>query len=329
MNLSKENREQLHTALLDAFLSYTDLEIMVSFGLDHNLNQISAETNSVSTTVFRLVKWAEARDAVDRLVLSARKINPTNVKLRTFAERIDLASRVPQEGYERIVMKHVGFQNPEKFRETMSSAELAVGRVEVPGPRGIGTACLVGTSLALTNQHVREEWQRRGFNDTQVAVRFGYWKKEGVEVEKGRVYALAENAIVDYSPVDQLDYVLFRLLGTPGADRLDDAPASRQRGFLKPVKHSWGVREPFLILQHPDERPLELAIGSVLGDAETDRVVHNANTEGGSSGSPCFSANWQLGAIHHWGSDSANKAVKMSAILKNLEAKSLSAQLGL
>jgi hypothetical protein len=328
MPLQKDTRAQLHEALLGAFLSYADLEMMLSFGLNQELNRISADVNNMGTVTFRLVKWAEATDQVDQLVIAARKVNPTNARLRAFAEEVDLAPQLPIQQYERVVMPEVGFQNPQGFRERMSAMELTVGRVEVPGPQGIGTAFLVGSNLALTNQHVREEWQGRGHQDLEIGIRFGYWKKrDGVEVEKGRAYALRENAIVHHSPVGELDYVLLRLVGTPGTDRVGDAPIASQRGFLKPVGHIWKPREPMLVLQHPAARPLELAIGSVQQAEEGSRVVHNANTEAGSSGSPCFTANWQLGAVHHWGSDSANRAVKFSEILKDLAAKNLMSQL--
>jgi hypothetical protein len=328
MALTKDTRAQLNEALLGAFLSYDDLAMMLSFGLDQDLNRISAEVNNLATTTFKLVKWAEALDKVDQLVIAARKVNPTNARLRAFAERADLACQLSIAEYERVIIPEVGFQNPQGFRERMSAIELTVGRVEVPGPLGIGTAFLVGSDLALTNQHVREEWQRRGQEDREIGIRFGFWKKrDGVEVEKGRAYRLRESAIVHHSPVGELDYVLLRLVGTPGTDRVGDAPIASQRGFLKPVGHIWKPGEPMLVLQHPAARPLELAIGSVQQAPEGSSVVHNANTEGGSSGSPCFTANWQLGAVHHWGSDSANKAVKFSEILKDLTAKNLISQL--
>jgi hypothetical protein len=328
MALEKQQREQLYEALLEAFLSYADLEMMLSFGLNQELNRISAEVNNLRTTTFNLIRWAESTDHVDRLVIAARKVNPTNAKLRAFAEEVDLAPQFPVQQYERVVMREVGFQNPQGFRERMSAMELAVGRVEVPGPVGIGTAFLVGSNLALTNQHVCEEWRARGYDGSQIAIRFGYWKKrDGVEVEKGRAYPLTENPILHHSAVQELDYVLVRLVGAPGTDRVGDAPNASQRGFLKPIGHSWKSGEPLLVLQHPAARPLELAIGSVLSDVERSRVAHSANTEGGSSGSPCFTANWELGAVHHMGSDSSNRAVKFSEILKDLTAKNILARL--
>jgi hypothetical protein len=61
---------------------------------------------------------------------------------------------------------------------------------------------------------------------------------------------------------------------------------------------------PLLILQHPDSAPLKLALdmSGVLGpNGNGTRVKYSVNTEGGSSGAPCFNTDWQLVALHHSG----------------------------
>jgi hypothetical protein len=58
------------------------------------------------------------------------------------------------------------------------------------------------------------------------------------------------------------------------------------------------------IVQHPDTRPLELALDTeaVIGlYGNGSRVLYRTNTEPGSSGSPCCDANLNLVALHHVG----------------------------
>ena len=59
-----------------------------------------------------------------------------------------------------------------------------------------------------------------------------------------------------------------------------------------------------MIAQHPDGKPLKLAIDteSVIGvNTNRTRVRYATNTEAGSSGSPVFDLDWKLVALHHLG----------------------------
>jgi len=82
-----------------------------------------------------------------------------------------------------------------------------------------------------------------------------------------------------------------------------------------------------LVLQHPRGRTLELAIGPVTGwvpERKNEIYQHWANTDEGSSGSPCFSVGWQLVALHHradpQGGPRPNRAIAMSALLADMGA---------
>jgi V8-like Glu-specific endopeptidase len=64
---------------------------------------------------------------------------------------------------------------------------------------------------------------------------------------------------------------------------------------------------PILILQYPKTQPLKLALdteGVLRLNSNGTRVRYATNTEGGSSGSPCFNINWTLVALHHYGDPS-------------------------
>ena len=87
MELDGQSRKQFQDALLSAFPSEADLEQMVSFELDENLNYIATGGN-YSEVVFKLIKWAQAQGKIEELLTAARSANPGNPKLGTFGEQM-------------------------------------------------------------------------------------------------------------------------------------------------------------------------------------------------------------------------------------------------
>ena len=75
-----------------------------------------------------------------------------------------------------------------------------------------------------------------------------------------------------------------------------------------------------LILQHAEGEPLQIGIGRVSAVVDLPpRVTYTTNTEGGSSGSPVFTMDWQLVAIHHYGVEGVNNVgIPMAAIWETL-----------
>jgi hypothetical protein len=107
--------------------------------------------------------------------------------------------------------------------------------------------------------------------------------------------------------------------------------------------HDFTARPALFILQHPDGRPLELAIDTnavtalVPAQGSATRVRYRTNTEPGSSGSPCFSADWTLIALHHSGDPKYekfgakpeyNEGIPIAAIRTLLTNRGLASQLG-
>jgi len=114
--------------------------------------------------------------------------------------------------------------------------------------------------------------------------------------------------------------------GTPGSDTVGSLP----RGWLLPQLHTFRQGEDLFIIQHPSLGGLEtepqkivLAPNAVAAEnADHTRVTYAVNTEHGSSGSPCFTSNWELVALHHSSFDKTNnEGIPFNAILQQSTIK--------
>jgi hypothetical protein len=168
----------------------------------------------------------------------------------------------------------------------------------------------------MTNYHVIEPF-RQGRGE-RVVLRFDYeTDSKGLSVSPGRECRLAADWRLIDSPVPGLDFALIRLKEQTGNDRV----ASGTRGVLRPARHTFRAGNPLIILQHPDAGPLKMSIGSVVDpDCGSGRVSYTANTEAGSSGSPCFTSGLELVALHHWGAN-PNRGVRLGPVLDFLQTR--------
>jgi hypothetical protein len=289
MPLTKEQFEELTLALVAAFPRQGDLDMMVKFKLGAFLNTVTAENNPYKVQVFQLVQWADAQDRVDDLVAGALNLNERNKALRSIAKKLQL-----DEG----------------------------AGVNI----GIGTGFLVGGSVAITNKHVIETIPGLGSAPVDIVLRFDYKMKGQTEIQEGVTYRLdSTNPILETSEVAALDFALLNVDGSPAQGSVAGQPGAPARGWLKPVAYQFQINDPIFIVQHPKASPLKFAPGSVNDPSPTvNRVGYTTNTEKGSSGSPCCTADWKVVALHHWGGPSHNRGVRFSAILDYLAPKHVS-----
>jgi WD40 repeat protein len=90
MALSKELRNAIFDALLDAFPRRSDLAEMLLLGLDWRLDDISGG-GGLRNDVLQLVGWAEARGETGDLVQAALDARPRNDKLRAVGAQLGLS----------------------------------------------------------------------------------------------------------------------------------------------------------------------------------------------------------------------------------------------
>jgi hypothetical protein len=81
--------EALYRAFLSAFQTEGALERMLRFGMRLNLAELA--TGNLADQVFAVVKFAEARGLVDRLLQAGIQANPGNADLRALAETRSVA----------------------------------------------------------------------------------------------------------------------------------------------------------------------------------------------------------------------------------------------
>lgn len=353
MNLTGQQKKQLKDALIAAFVSKNKLEIFLAECFDKNLNAI-AMGDDLEEIVFKLIRTAEAEGWVDKLIIASRQSKPGNTALFVFAQELNLSTAMPSQlsargALERVIKKSNSFIDVNTWREKLGLIEGQVCRIEITKNNhftSYGTGFLIAPDVVITNYHVIEPLITEKAIPSQVVLRFDYKQLgDGQVINKGTEYRLIEQDwLIDKSPyanndspsLDELDYALLRIDGTPGEDTIgknnyEDAPA---RGWINlPTEPYEFIPEtPLLIVQHPNAEPLKLAFDSdaIISINQSGTIVkYKTNTEPGSSGSPCFDINWNLVALHHSGDPirdnppSYNAGTPFSAICTRLKQQGL------
>jgi hypothetical protein len=350
LDLNGAQLEQLSEALRDAFPVQRFRE-MLKFKLDKRLDDYSLGSD-YKEIVFEIMTAAEAEAWTAELILAARQSNPRNAALQALAQEVALAASTPV--LERTIREQNPYLDVEVFRTRLGQIETQVCRIEIATPRGtvFGTGFLLGPDVLMTNHHVMESVISGKAKPEAALFRFDYKRLSETVISEGAVFTLApRDWLIDSSPPshvdskrepkpgvpnpDELDYAIVRLEGSPGTRPAGQKPDPKDppRGWVH-IDESAGAPadSPLLIMQHPDAGPLKLALDmkAVIGsNANGTRLKYNVNTEGGSSGAPCFNADWNLVALHHSGDpnfDSGhnaeyNEGIPIPAILQLLAAR--------
>ena len=315
--LSGQTAKLLSDALRSAFLP-PRLDELLLFALDRHRHDITL-ANDYQSVVYDIIRTAKAEGWLAELVAAAREARPSNVDLHAVAAELGLASATPSS-LERLLRDYVPDIDVTLWRERLARLEFQVCRIEVAahGNATLGTGFLVSPDACMTNYHVVEKVVHGRVTPNQVVLRFDYRRTaDGSMVKLGTEYGLQAHWLIDASPPskadlatggseptgDELDFAILRVAGSPGLQPIgsNQPPNSQQRGWLcetaDPVADS-----PLCLLQHPSGEPLKLSFGSILTiNSGRTRLRHSVNTQGGSSGSPCFNAALELVALHHAG----------------------------
>ncbi len=285
----------LQEAVLHAFPNPTDLEMLLRLRLNRSYAQLVAGSANYRYAVFQILVTASAEHWLDRLIDAAGKQNPGNPRLRALRPMAELAQAATPAG-----------------------------------------------DLALTNWHVVRRVLSGEKKPVDVALRFDYASDAG-GTSPGVTHTLAAAWCLRHSPASalelgegngeptpaELDYALLRL-AQPIGDQ--PGPGGEPRGWITTQRATAipAVGDVLFVLQHPQGDPLKLAIGVSRGaNGNGSRVLHDANTVNGSSGSPCLNAKLELVALHNAGdplydgvigAPQHNQAVPVEAILASVDS---------
>ncbi len=189
-----------------------------------------------------------------------------------------------------------------------------------------GTGFLVGPQTVLTNHHVVADLIELGSGKAKdgSAARISC-KFETLTEITGRSFAVADDWLIDFSPVDRnpaaaarpagdkrLDYCAIRLKGAPG----------RERGWydLSQTGALEAETDAFFVFQHPHGVPQRAAFGvDTKLDADADFLRHNVWTSPGSSGGLCLDNRLRPIAMHQGsvpggGVAATKRAIRLAAI---------------
>jgi hypothetical protein len=357
------------TEVLQSAFNPNTFGLLLLHRLDKQVFNLAPMGVTYEETVSAVIQRANMEGWWDNLVLKAREANPGNAKLLTFSQQFGLSSvdqTVTRQELERMIKPENPLLDVNVWREQLGKLEAQVCRIEYGTERGrsvTGTGFLFGgPSVVMTNYHVMEPVIKAKMSQTmsdgdsakpeKVLCRFDYKRThDGSAVNTGVTYGLATDWFIDASesypldqeaPADRLDYALIRLASSVGKDTVGDKSnlAGEKRGFI-PLPQTPFVPAPgsgLCILQHPSGEPMKLAIdddGVMSANAGQTRLRYRNNTEGGSSGSPCFTFKWELAALHHSGDpnfDPAhkptyNQGIPLTAIMNLLNERNVLAKL--
>lgn len=248
-------------------------------------------------------------------------------------------------GLQRNVRPNLAKLDVRVWLERLVQIQHRVCRVELGG-NGVGTGFLVGIDTVLTNWHVVEQAETAG----KLGCRFDYLKLPDGTQQAGQLVPLHSDGCLTWSSysgaeatkspetppptLEELDYALLRLARPVGQDVVEGA----KRGWIVLPGTPLPLPEnaPLLIVQHPEGTPMKLAMDTqaVIGpNANGTRVRYRTNTDPGSSGSPCFTMDWDIVALHHygdptWQNPTFNQGVPIDLVRRRIETKGFGNVLG-
>jgi V8-like Glu-specific endopeptidase len=354
MPLDSARFRQVFESLIAAY-NFAGLREMLRTRLGKRLDDISLGSD-FRQIVFDLLSASEREGYTQQLVIAARQSNPGNEQLLAAAQELGIAASTAS--LERKV-RELPFVDITQWRAKLGTIEAQVCRVETPN--AYGTGFLVGPQTLLTNYHVVEKVITGAVAPSSVVLRFDYKRSaDGTTLHPGtEFHLLAKHWLIDSSPyskaddvddpnlipaADELDYALLRIEREPSNQPIsahNAEPGASARGFVQVPTAAVDLRAdaPLLIVQHPNGAPLKLAFDTLSITAvngNRTRLRYRTNTEGGSSGSPAFDANWNLLALHHGGDPDAipatlarwNQGIPIDTIRAQITKRGLANELG-
>lgn len=294
---------------------------------------------------------ADIRAAIVKTFPGAVAISEDKIELSAQtagAPQADAPTNALAPGLQRNVRPYLARLDIRVWSTRLIQIERRVCRVELDGA-ALGTGFLVGPDTVLTNWHVFEVAKSEGKAD-RLGCRFDYELLPDGKVQAGQLVKLQAGSCIDCSPYSaaeatdkpdnppptaaELDYALLRLAARVGEQQVEGAA----RGWIALPKAVLPLAAdgPILIVQHPQGMPMKLAMDTqaVIGlNGNGTRINYRTNTDPGSSGSPVFTMDWDIVALHHsgdpaWINPTYNQGVPIELVRQRIDANGFGNALG-
>lgn len=337
--------EMIKDALQDAFYDPDDFINFLLLRLNKTWALLAGIGANYDTGMVQVLTKARAAGWLGELITKAQQKVPGNPRLAALRQLGDLTGDPPPafgRTVEDIVRTDGGFADVIPWIRALDQIRGQICRIESPVGQGVGTGWLVADDLVMTNGHVVAPILAGARQAASYACRFDYatdaaGTSQGTVVPFGAAWKVGASPASDLElglgpkgpTLQELDYAVVRVASkvgtTPGPNG-----AARGKIVTKLATKAPAGGEILFILQHPSGDPLKMALGTSKGlNGNSTRVEHDVNTEGGSSGSPCFNAKLELVGLHNagdplydgvHGAPQSNSAVPVGLILAELAA---------
>ena len=337
--------------LFDVFVSKDQPKIPMIVQLLNSLEDLGQTATFLAYVYVNRPGRPDVRTAIIALFPEAVAVPDRKIDLsaqKAGAPQAEAPTNAAAPGLQRNVRPYLAKLDVLVWQDRLVKIERQVCRVELAG-QALGTGFLVGPDTVLTNWHVFEVARSAG-TVGQLGCRFDYARLPNGQTQPGQLVMLDAAGGIDTSPyspaeqtanpdnplptLEQLDYALLRLASRVGEQQIDGTP----RGWITLPKAvvPLAADSPILIVQHPEGTPMKLALDTqaVVGlNGNGTRIRYRTNTDPGSSGSPVFTMDWDIVALHHYGDPNwqkplFNQGVPIELIRQHIEKSGFGNALG-
>ncbi|QRM32464.1 DNA/RNA non-specific endonuclease [Microvirga sp. VF16] len=278
----------------------------------------------------RIARTQEQRSRSRRLIAKgqARYAEEDDARREGFARRMAARDQPVPEGAETTQGDTADFVDAVFLTLGARAARSVAHIVGDEGRTSLGSGFMISPSLFITNNHVLLDEETAA----TAWIMFNFERGERLAAVEPSVFKLRPDLFFYTVGWKDLDFTVVAV-----GDRVHGRGSLADQGFCplsdRPDKHAKGAAVN--IVQHPNgwHKKIVLRENRIMG--RLDRVLHyEADTEGGSSGSPVFNDAWEVVALHHWGKPfldtrsvdgqeipiTVNEGVRISRIVEHLRA---------
>ena len=369
MPLEFAQRKALLSVIAGRFSSLEDFRTFLRDSVGRNLDDIAV--GSLMNVRSRVVDHADEQEWLHELVEALKEVAGPQAKAMldtidvtghfskpqvvAYRRAVELADENP-DALEKIVRDANSLLPLDIWIRRLTEIKNRVCRVSLESSGrlyGVGSGFLVAADVVLTNHHVVRRVISGDYLPTQLRLQFDYHERDDGSIAPGTIAKVASDWLIDSAPHDPVDNRVHDITEEPKPRNLDFALLRLERKIGdKPPQGGGGARgwmdlqstapdaapnAPVYIVQHPDGRPMQLALDTtaVIGySPKKRRIRYRTNTLRGSSGSPVFTQDWDLLALHHGGdpeypdldTGQYNEGIPIRTLVKYLEGEGILAR---